>query len=217
MNKTAFGIFLLGLFLGSGPCLASCGPLLVSYVAGTGKSPRAGVLSYFLFSWTKILAYLILCLAIFFSGRLAIEMAWVNFSKYIFILGGLFIIALGIFIALGSRLEFQPWWKLRAKFIKNDRKSMLILGLITGLLPCAPLLAALSYIGLISASWPAALLYGLSFGIGTLFSPLMALTIFAGVIPGFFLRTNNLYRRIFNLICGLIIILLGLRLFWRVF
>ena len=217
MNKTASGIFLLGLIFGSGPCLASCGPLLVSYVAGTGKSPRAGVLSYFLFSWTKILAYLILSLVIFFSGKLAIEMAWVNFSKYIFILGGLFIIALGVFVALGSRLEFQPWRKLRVKFIENDNKSMLILGLITGLLPCAPLLAVLSYIGLISASWPAALLYSLSFGIGTLFSPLMALVIFAGAIPGFFLRKNNLYRRVFNLICGLIIILLGLRLFWRVF
>jgi sulfite exporter TauE/SafE len=217
MNKTAPSIFLLGLLFGSGPCLVSCGPLLVSYVAGTRKSLRQGALSYLLFSLAKVSAYLVLSLAVFLIGRFAVDRLLGNFSQYIFILGGVFIVVLGLLVAIGSRLEFKPWQKLHSKFIENDNKSMMVLGLITGLSPCAPLLAILSYLGLISKTWPLALLYGLLFGVGTLLSPLLIVTMCAGLIPRLFLDRNNRYLRIFNFVCGAIVVILGLRLFFGVF
>ncbi len=210
-------IFLLGLLFGSGPCLVSCGPLLVSYVAGTEKSMRQGAAAYFLFSSAKILAYLLLSLAVFFAGRLVIDRLLGDFSKYIFVSAGVFIVILGVFIAVGSRPEFRPWQLFYARFINNDRKSLLILGLVTGLLPCAPLLAVFSYLGLVSGSWPRALYYGLLFGAGTMISPLLALTICAGLVRRFLSDRNNFYCVIFNFICGSIIVFLGLRLFWRIF
>ena len=46
--------FLLGLSFGSGPCLAACGPLLISYIAGTGKKFKDSVVTYLIFSSARI-------------------------------------------------------------------------------------------------------------------------------------------------------------------
>ena len=88
------------------------------------------------------------------------------------------------------------------------------LGLIIGFLPCAPLLAVLSYIGLISFNWRQSVFYSLVFGIGTLISPLILLVLGAGAISKILLNKPKIYH-IFRFICGLIIILFGLQLILR--
>ena len=71
MIKTIGSIFLLGLSFGLGPCVASCGPVLVSYIAGTGKNIYKGFLVYVLFSLSRVISYIILALAVFYLGRFA--------------------------------------------------------------------------------------------------------------------------------------------------
>ncbi len=122
---------------------------------------------------------------------------------------------MGIFLALGKRLELTFWQPLYKRILERDRKSIVILGLIIGLLPCAPLLAIFSYIGLVSRLWSSNLLYTLSFGLGTFISPLLLLVIFAGLIPRFLAHTRAVYSSIFNFICGLVILFLGLNLIIR--
>jgi sulfite exporter TauE/SafE len=90
-----------------------------------------------------------------------------------------------------------------------------MLGLIIGILPCAPLITVVSYIGLIAKHWFNTVIYSLSFGLGTVFSPLLVLLIFTGLIPKF-IKKERIYR-IFNLACGLIIVFLGVQLIRRVF
>ena len=89
-----------------------------------------------------------------------------------------------------------------------------VLGLIVGLLPCAPLLAALSYIGLVSFSWQRCIIYSLVFGLGTLISPLILLALGAGVVPRLLLNKPGISRAL-RLICGLIIMFLGVQLILR--
>ncbi|MBM3255066.1 MAG: sulfite exporter TauE/SafE family protein [Candidatus Omnitrophica bacterium] len=216
MNKTNISFFVLGLLFGSGPCLVSCGPMLISYAAGRKKNLSAGLLFYSLFSLGRLFVYLGLSLGIFFLGRFSVEnMISGVLLRYIFIIGGIFLILVGALLAIGKDLKSKSCQYLYGNFIERDRKSSLVLGLITGLLPCAPLLAGLSYLGLISTSWPIALFYALSFALGIFISPLALLTLLAGIIPSFLLKKNRFGERVFSSICGLIIVFLGLRLAWK--
>lgn len=156
--------------------------------------------------------YVVLSLAIFFLSRFAIEKLLGSLYKYVLISGGGFIIIIGLFLAVGRRLEFNPWRSWHKKILERDKKSIVVVGLIIGLLPCAPLLSILSYVGLISRTWLSSLLYSLSFGIGTFVSPLILLTILAGLIPRLFLQQKAVYYSIFSFICGLVIIFLGAQL-----
>jgi len=217
LHKTIITLFILGLSFGTGPCVAACGPILISYIAGTNKNIGRALKVYILFSLSRVFVYCLLGVAIFFLGKFALEQVFTEYSKYIFLAGGAFIILVGVLTVLGKRLELhKPLRFLQENILKRDSKSIIVFGLIIGILPCAPLLAALSYVGLVSKSWGEGLLYSFSFGLGTLISPLIFLVILAGLIPKI-MRERNIFQRVFNSICGLIIILLGLQLFLRAF
>lgn len=213
MNSIALSLFLSGVFFGSGPCMASCGPLIISYIAGTGKNVFKGLAAYALFSLSRVCVYLVLSILVFFLGRITLEKVLGGFSRYIIIAGGCFIVIVGLLMVLGRRLELRVCHFLQRNLLERDKKSIIILGVIVGLFPCLPLLAVLSYIGLVSASWHISLFYGLCFGIGTIISPLILLVVIVGIIPGHL--TDKGYQRWFNLICGIIIIILGLQLIMR--
>ncbi len=217
MNKIIISLFFTGLLFGSGPCIASCGPFLISYIAGTGKNIPKSITAYILFSSARISVYLILSLAILFSSKFLVEKLLGDLSRYLFILAGATVTLIGLFLVLGKRLEFPSWQILHKNILGHDKKSIIFLGLITGFMPCAPLLAILSYIGLISRSWFSSLLYSLSFGLGTFISPLILLTIFAGLIPRFLSDKKTVYYSIFSFICGLVIVFLGVQLISRAF
>lgn len=217
MFKIAVSLFLLGLVFGAGPCLASCGPLILSYVIGTRKNIFKSLSVYIIFSLARIIVYLVLGLAVFFLGRFALEEMLGDFSRYVFILGGIFIILVGALMILGRRLEFRPCSFLQKNIIERDKKSIVIFGLIIGLMPCAPLVVVISYVGLISHSWPQALFYSLFFGIGTLVSPLLLLVMAAGFIPRLLGNKKEVYYRVFSFICGLLMVILGLQLIRRIF
>jgi sulfite exporter TauE/SafE len=217
MFKIAASLFLAGLLLGAGPCVASCGPFLVTYVAGTRKNIPESVAAYAVFSLSRVLIYIVLALAIFFLSRVAIEGLLSGLYKYVLISGGVFIMIIGLFMAIGKRFESKFCQPLYKNLLERDKKSVFIAGLVIGLLPCAPLISVLSYIGLISRTWFLSLLYSLSFGIGTIVSPLVLLVVMASVIPRVLLNKTAAYFRVFSFSCGLIIMLLGAQLIMRAF
>ncbi|MEW6100751.1 MAG: sulfite exporter TauE/SafE family protein [Candidatus Omnitrophota bacterium] len=199
MLKAALSLFITGLIFGSGPCLASCGPILISYIAATKKNMLEGVAAYLLFSLARVSVYIGLALGVFFLGEFVFRGWLEGLSKYVLILGGGFIVIVGVSLIYGR------------KFVK-ERKSPIAMGAIIGLLPCAPLLAVFSCIGLASKSWMQSFTYSFCFGVGTILSPLIALSAFAGLVPKFLTEKREKYLKIFNFICAAIIILLGARL-----
>jgi sulfite exporter TauE/SafE len=215
MNKITISFFILGLSFGAGPCIASCGPLLISYIAGTGKGIFKSLMVYILFSLARIFAYLAISLLVFFLGRFVIEKFISSSSKYILVAGGAFFVLIGALMALGKRTNFKLCAFLEKHMLTCDKKSIITFGLIIGLLPCAPLLAIFSYIVLISKSYFETLLYSFSFGMGTFVSPLIFLALASGLIPKYFIGKR--YERIFSLICGLVIIFLGFKLTTQAF
>lgn len=212
MHRIITSLFLSGLLFGSGPCIAGCGPLFLSYVAGSGKNVGAGLRFYCLFSLSRILAYVFLGVLVFFLGNFALQSFFSRSSSYSLIAGGSFILLIGFLMVLGRRPEPAFLSGLQKRILGRENRSILIMGLAVGFMPCAPLFALLSYAGLVSDSWVKSIAYSFAFGIGTFFSPLIFLTLLAGLLPGLFADREIFLKRVFSVICGLIIVVLGLEL-----
>ena len=212
MIKSAVNFFVLGIVFGSGPCLASCGPLLISYSAAKSKGIAGSVRTYLLFSSGRIFIYTSLGFLIYFLGKFAAEKILAEISRYVFVLGGIFIVFMGALLALEKKVEYGLLKQAKVRLLEHDKKSVIFLGLIVGLLPCAPLLVVLFYAGLISKNCLYVLLNCFSFGLGTILSPLLLLVVIAGIIPKYLKKVKESYCRIFTVFCGLILIILGIHL-----
>jgi sulfite exporter TauE/SafE len=207
-------MFVSGFLFGSGPCLASCGPFLISFIAATNKNIPQAITFYSLFSLSRISVYLVLGLLIYFLGNMAQEYL---FPGYVPLFGGIFIVLCGLFIVLGRKVKL-PWISRFNKFFSQDQlKNPLVFGLIYGLIPCVPFLTVLSYCGLVSRNWGQALFFTFCFGLGTYLSPLLAVSLFSGAISGFLKGAREKYLKVISVLCGLIIIFLGLQLARRGF
>ncbi|MDD5731139.1 MAG: sulfite exporter TauE/SafE family protein [Candidatus Omnitrophica bacterium] len=228
MHKILISLFLYGLIFGSGPCMASCGPILVSYVAGSGKNAAKGLWVYLLFSLAKLFIYLALSVLVFFLGNFAAQRLLGSLWRFVMAAGGIFICLIGILIAFDKIQGFscesmafcrnnRAWKFLEKNLIAQDKKSVIFMGMFMGLLPCAPLLAILSYATLVSKAWYQSMFFALSFGIGTILSPLILLVLLSGLITRLLTDKKSNYYRVFSFICGLVIIVLGIQLIARSF
>ena len=224
--KVFFSLFLVGLSFGAGPCLASCGPVLVSYIGASQKNIRESLIAYFLFSLSRVFVYVLLGLGIFFLGNFIAQGWFSGLSSGLFIIAGAFIILLGILTALGRAVGFAGLFQghkllqsylqfLQQQLVKQDKKSIIILGIIFGILPCAPLIALLGYVGLIGKNWAQVLFYCFSFGLGTVFSPLIILSGLAGLMPRFLAGQKENYSRVLSFIWGVIMVIMGLQLIFK--
>lgn len=212
--KLFFSFFLLGLSFGSGPCLVSCGPLLISYTAGTALGIARSLVTYLVFSLSRLAVYLVLGLSVFFLGQAITEHSLGRYSRYAYFFGGIFIVAMGALVMFGRNLNHALCQRASALFLKRNIKTVVVFGLITGILPCAPLISILSYIVFISDTWLKSLWYSLAFGLGTVVSPLVVLVVFAGLIPRTLIAREK-FSRIFNALCGAVIVVLGVLLLGR--
>jgi len=215
MLKIIISLFLIGLFLGAGPCLASCGPVLVCYIAATKNDYRRALFSYLVFSFGRIFVYLVFGLLVgIFSQEIIRKLT--NKFNFIFLFTGLFIVSLGFLIILGTKANFKFCRLLEDKLIKKDTKSIITLGILFGITPCLPLVGILSYISIVSKSIVTSLIYMLSFGMGTLLSPLLLLSIAAGSLPQL-LKEHAKLSNLFKILCGLIIMVFGFQILIRIF
>ena len=206
-------LFLTGLLFGSGPCLVSCGPMLAAYIAGRQLTPLQTLTIYFIFSFFRIAVYLVLSIAVFFFGKTAAESIRGSLADYMLIIAGFLLIIFGFYFIYGKRLEIKPFNYIYRFIIKGDSKNLAVLGIVAGLLPCAPFMAVLAYIGLVSNTLHQNLIYTLSFGIGTMISALLLVASAAGFIPVIIKNKKEIYSRIVRIASGVVIIFLGIQLF----
>lgn len=196
MVRIATSLFLSGLILGVGPCLASCGVLLSSYIAARSRNYKQAFLDWLLFSAGRIFAY---CALGVFAASIGVFL-----KKYISLLAGLFIVLIGLMVFFGV----SP----RVKLMKRIN-SAFTLGLTLGLIPCLPLVGIFSAIGMMSRNIAEGVLFSFIFGLGTLFSPLIFLALGAGFLERIAasLRARLVLRRL----CALIIIFYGFLIILR--
>lgn len=203
-------MFLSGLALGMGPCLFFCFPILIPFVAGTREGWSEGLKATLAFSLSRLSAYVLLGLLTGLTGEFLIEMiGQTEFSFYVWIIGSLFIMLLGVLILLGEGHGIAPCRFLTRYTIEDGLKSLALLGFIVGITPCAPLLGVLTYITLSVENPLVGAYYALSFGLGaSITTPLVLVGVVAGGAPTLIFKTPRIHQ-LFKRSCGLILIILG--------
>lgn len=199
---------LQGFLLGAGPCLLVCAPILLPYIAGTQKSWRAGWRAALYFGLARLAVYILLGGVVGYIGTYLFQIfysAW--WGKYLWTLAGILIILVGILLVIGRRSANPLCRYLQKQTLDESAKSLIILGLIVGFTPCLPLIAVLTEIMFISERFYQGFVYGLAFGVGTVFSPLLFLGALAPLLRGKFVPET-----LFNRLCGLLLVLFGIYL-----
>lgn len=184
---------------------------MISYFSGSGKNIAKSIAGYLVFCLGRIVVYVGLGICVFVFGEMASEHISASASRYLSVLGGAFIVLIGFLMTIGRNLDNKICLRLNKVFLQNDFKTVMLFGAIIGILPCLPLSSVLAYIGLTAKNFMSAIIFSLSFGLGTLVSPLFLLVALSGFSPLLF-RKETRFHQLFNSICGLIVLFLGVRL-----
>jgi len=210
---TYWQLFAIGITFGfAGPCLFTCAPALVVYITGKQLSWRQALSDIFIFLSGRLLAYLLLGYLAGLSGLLLRQFTGSKLLPVLKTSGGVLIIFLALQIWIGKGFLPDKCF-CKTKGILNYG-SLFLLGFIMGVFPCAPLLALLFEIALISKSGFTGLTHSLFFGLGTFVSGFIVIGVLSGALT---LLPQKIFRSrisnlIFRAICALLLILLGLRL-----
>lgn len=210
--KVQTDIFIMGLVLGWGPCLSFCAPILIPYIAGIHKGWKEGLKATLIFSFARIIPYIILSIIAASLGSVLIGRYYEStLAKNIFLIIASFIILLGILLIIGRFPKLSYCDRFLQREITGKMKGLVLLGVLIGFSPCIPLFGVLAYIAFVSKSVLHGLFLGSCFALGTLLSPLILLGTLAGGLPTFILR-KAIISKIFNIICGISLIYFGVKI-----
>jgi sulfite exporter TauE/SafE len=185
----------LGISFGFGPCITTCAPVIVPFVASTSSNYKEGLKSTVVFSAGKVLSYTLLGTL---SGLLGMQLEQIISAKVV----GLFMIIMAAFVFF----DFHKKCLCRKIRVTNNR-VLFTAGIVMGLTPCGPMLAALA-LAVLSKSWLTGGAIGLVFGLGTMLSPLLVI----GMMSGAWARRvaqNPEFARMNRIVCSLFLALIG--------
>ncbi|MCG2714512.1 MAG: sulfite exporter TauE/SafE family protein [Candidatus Omnitrophica bacterium] len=208
-----YQLFGIGLSFGvAGPCFLSCTPFFITYLAGKQLKWRQGLIEALIFLSGRLFAYLVLGYLAGLSTALLRQFGSSSFILFLKPLGGVIIISLGILILFSREPAYCG-----CKFLANKVftfGSLFILGFIMGVSPCAPLLALLFEITIISKTAFQGLLCALSFGLGAFISGFIVIAGLSGLISWFpaKVQKSSLTLLVFRIIFASLLILMGLNL-----
>lgn len=208
---TYLQIFGIGFSFGMiGPCFFTCAPILITYVAGTKKEWRAAFKDIIFFLTGRLLAYVALGFIAGLSGAALRSFTSSSISAFFQPLAGAIAIFFAALILLYREDKECP--HERGKILNFG--GVFIFGFLMGLSPCAPLLALLFNVALMSRGALDGAFYTLFFGLGTFISGILTIGIAAGLlsrIPASVIKTRTV-NTAFKIICALLLFILGLTL-----
>jgi len=206
--EDALLLFLLGITVSFGPCLAHCSLVILPYIATTTKSWKDGLRAILVFSLARLAIYGTLGLLAGLLGRAIIEQL-LQFEIEIMIAGGVIIASLGLYIF--SRKNETSRCRAAACGQRAGIRGSALLGLFAGVLPCLPLLGVLTFTALYAQDLWQGAFFGLAFGAGKFFSPLIVLGMLAGSAPAILTRYGRAFNY-FTRLCGVVLIVIGFSL-----
>jgi cytochrome c biogenesis protein CcdA len=208
-----FSLFITGIITGAGPCLLSCGPILLSYISATASSAKQGLFGWLVFSASRFLSTVLLGFTAAFAGtELLRRFYWEAPGYIIWLLTGLFIIFLGITVFIAKGFGFGLCNVFRLFLKKGDTANTVILGIFMGLLPCIPLIGVLSYITMTARHYVDGIFMSAAFSLGTIISPLAFGSMAAGALPGIIFSNKPKRILLWRRLCGLILIFFGVNI-----
>lgn len=213
--KIYIDLFLTGLVLGWGPCLSFCAPILVPYIAGSQQHWLAGLKVSLAFSLARIVSYVVLSLISASLGQYLIRRFYqTQAGAIISNVAAVFVLLLGVIVVLGESGHL-PFCNAFKKFnSQGGIGEMLLMGMVVGFAPCLPLFGVLTYIAFNAQNLLHGGVLGLTFGLGTLVSPLILLGPLAGGFSQFLVK-NPLAYKIFRWACGVLLIYFAIGMLLR--
>lgn len=214
---TYLQIFGIGFSFGIiGPCFLTCAPILITYIVGSKKAWPTVFKDIFIFLSGRFLAYLLLGALAGLSGAILQKFISLRISSHFQTLAGAVTIFFAFMILLYREDKICACPTASGKIFNFG--GVFSFGFLIGLSPCAPLLALLFDIALISNNIFDGILYALFFGLGTFLSGLIIVGIIAGVltwIPSALIKSKaaNIILKIF---CAALLMLLGISLICKV-
>ena len=206
---TYLQIFGIGFSFGlAGPCFLICAPVLITYIAGSKKAWREVFKDIFVFLSGRLLAYILLGALAGFSGAALKKITGSSLSSYLQKLAGAVTILFAIIVLTNKnngacRTDHGKIYNFTGVFV---------FGLLTGISPCAPLLALLFDITLMSKGAVDGMIYAFFFGLGTFLSGLITIGVITGFltrIPAAFIK-SKIATITFKTVCALLLLALGL-------
>ena len=197
--------FLVGMAAGCGPCLATCAPTVMSYVAGLKRGWKEGLAASLTFSLARIPAYLLLgALVAYFGTRLHEASAFHHLQSAVQILTGVLLIAAGVPLALFAA-PLSGCCKVVHKLAPvQDARFLVGLGFLYGLSPCVPMVAVMARVGAASTTVGLGAACMMLFGVGTVLSPLLVLGAGSGLGAEFLARRERV-SGVLRRACGLLL------------
>lgn len=210
---TYLQIFGIGFSFGIiGPCFLACTPILITYVVGSKRTWADVSKDIVTFLSGRLIAYMALGFLAGLSGSILRQFTSSGLSLYFQPLAGAVTIFFALIILL-NRDNYECSCPAKQGKLWNYG-GIFAFGLLIGLSPCAPLLALLFDIVLISKNALDGMFYALSFGLGTFLSGLITVSIIAGLltrIPAAFIKSKKV-NIIFKIACSALLIALGVGL-----
>lgn len=208
MRENLYYLFVSGLILGSGPCISFCAPILASYVVMHKATVAKSLGFYFLFSLGKLLSYIILGVICALISGILHSLGFSQYLNFINIALGAFIVLLGISVFFSKEFFNEKYCLI---LNKKSVTNACFLGILVGLAPCLPLFGILNYIVIISKSFFDAIVYSFVFGLGTVISPLIVITVLSAKLQEVFFISQKV-KLLLRFICALLLIFLGLNI-----
>jgi sulfite exporter TauE/SafE len=207
MMDEALKLFVLGITVSFGPCVAHCSLVILPYIATTAQDWKGGLKAVVTFSLVRLVVYGALGLLAGLVGQAVIGQL-LEFERYIMVAGGALVVALGLYTVLRTR-EVSPCRDGACQLApRASIRGSALLGLVAGALPCLPLLGVLTFTALHAQGLWEGGFYGLAFGSGKLFSPLIVLGVLAGGAPALLSRYGKVWGY-FTKLCGIVLIVIG--------
>ena len=191
---TYLQIFGIGFSFGiAGPCLLTCMPVLITYIAGSKTCPPANDIragrqakvfrDIFTFLSGRLLAYVLLGALAGLSGVALKKFTSSSLSLYLGPLAGAVTILFAIIILTNTLPKNchceEP--KATKQFLFNFG-GIFVFGFLIGISPCVPLLALLFDIAVMSRGLLDGIFYTFFFGLGTFLSGLITIGVIAGLL-----------------------------------
>jgi sulfite exporter TauE/SafE len=210
---TYLQIFGIGFSFGLvGPCFLTCTPVLITYIAGSKRSLAEAFKDIFTFLSGRLIAYILLGALAGLSGAVLKKITGLPLSPYLQPLAGVVTMLFAIILLTEKGGASCACPTAKGKILNFG--GIFAFGFLIGVSPCAPLLALLFDIALMSKGLLDGIFYALFFGLGTFLSGLITIGVIAGLltrVPAVLIKSRTA-AVIFKTLCALLLLALGLGL-----
>ncbi len=211
---TYLQIFGIGFSFGlAGPCFLTCTPVLITYIAGSKRGWADVFKDIFTFLSGRLLAYVLLGALAGLSGAVLKNFTGSSLSLYFQPLAGAVTILFAVILFTGKSGVSCAKVPTACDKILNFG-GIFAFGFLIGISPCAPLLALLFDITLMSKGLLNGIFYTFFFGLGTFLSGLITIGVITGLltrVPAALIKSKTA-NIIFKAVCAILLLVLGLGL-----